>query len=109
VCEQIFIDTMSEHLVLHRKFSLIFVDHTSVIVMWALSELFRCFLTHHILSFYGMTTVMSAGMGGQVLGQLVLICLMRYIAEETNVSGSKLGGLLHVLPRIRKLAGCYKC
>ena len=53
-----------------------------------------------------MTTEMSFGMGGQLLEQLVLICLLQHMAEETNVSGSKLGWeLLHNLPRIRKLAG----
>jgi len=37
-----------------------------------------------------MTTEMSIGMGGQLLGQLVLICLLQHTAEETNGSGSKL-------------------
>jgi hypothetical protein len=37
-----------------------------------------------------MTTEMSIGMGSQLLGQLVLICLLQHMAEETNMSGSKL-------------------
>lgn len=56
------------------------------------------------------------------LGQLVLVCLLQHMAEETNVPGSKLvegeegkkerkkkkereRELLHILPWIRKLAG----
>jgi hypothetical protein len=110
VCEEIFIDRMSEHLVLHRK-CLVFVEHISVIVMWTLPGPFRCFLTYQTLSFNGndYSNVCLDGRsstGAASFDVSYAICSRRDKCVRHQPWAQK-KMLVHILPRIRKLGGCY--